>query len=254
MLLRRITKHVKSQNWFAVWIDFVIVVVGVFIGIQVANWNDVRGQRAVEADYLVALESDARFSIENIEGVIERMEVAQQARKKLYDIGAGRDTADGDTPIDDLLQGALLNIQRLNVRQVAFDALTSSGQLSVIDDHELVSELQALDTSIEVAQRWEQESIDFTLDFTDPYLIKEADTENIMIANLIGFGRSVEWIKGNDRPGLSAQKLNSLHFKNLLLYQAEITRGRLFVTEACLEQHKKVLALISARQSELPAR
>ena len=42
MLLRRITKHVKDQNWFAVGIDFVIVVVGVFIGLQVANWNDDR--------------------------------------------------------------------------------------------------------------------------------------------------------------------------------------------------------------------
>ncbi len=39
MILRRITEHVKAQNWFAVAIDFVIVVVGVFIGIEVSNWN-----------------------------------------------------------------------------------------------------------------------------------------------------------------------------------------------------------------------
>ncbi|MEL6568824.1 MAG: DUF6090 family protein [Pseudomonadota bacterium] len=42
MLLRRITKHVKEQNWFAVGIDFVIVVIGVVIGIQVSNWNETR--------------------------------------------------------------------------------------------------------------------------------------------------------------------------------------------------------------------
>ena len=47
MLLRRITQHVKTQNWFAVGIDFIIVVVGVVIGIQVANWND---HRAVHAN------------------------------------------------------------------------------------------------------------------------------------------------------------------------------------------------------------
>jgi hypothetical protein len=40
VLLRRITEHVKDQNWTAVAIDFVIVVVGVFIGIQVSNWNE----------------------------------------------------------------------------------------------------------------------------------------------------------------------------------------------------------------------
>jgi hypothetical protein len=30
MILRRISAHVKDQNWFAVGVDFVIVVIGVF--------------------------------------------------------------------------------------------------------------------------------------------------------------------------------------------------------------------------------
>ena len=42
MLLRSLTKHVNDQNWIAIGIDFIIVVVGVFIGIQVANWNEAR--------------------------------------------------------------------------------------------------------------------------------------------------------------------------------------------------------------------
>lgn len=42
MILRRLTRHVKDQNWFAVGLDFLIVVIGVFIGIQVSNWNDAR--------------------------------------------------------------------------------------------------------------------------------------------------------------------------------------------------------------------
>ena len=32
MISRSIAEHVKSHNWFAVAIDFVIVVLGVFIG------------------------------------------------------------------------------------------------------------------------------------------------------------------------------------------------------------------------------
>lgn len=42
MLPRRVIEHVKNQNWTAVALDFVIVVAGVFIGIQVSNWNDAR--------------------------------------------------------------------------------------------------------------------------------------------------------------------------------------------------------------------
>lgn len=30
----------RAQNWTAIAIDFVIVVVGVFIGIEVSNWNE----------------------------------------------------------------------------------------------------------------------------------------------------------------------------------------------------------------------
>ena len=43
MILRRISEHVKAQNWFAVGVDLVIVVVGVFIGIEVQQWADAQG-------------------------------------------------------------------------------------------------------------------------------------------------------------------------------------------------------------------
>lgn len=39
MILRRIREHVIAHNWFAVGIDLVIVVLGVFLGTQVSNWN-----------------------------------------------------------------------------------------------------------------------------------------------------------------------------------------------------------------------
>ena len=58
MLVRRVTEHVKAQNWFAVGLDFVIVVVGVFIGIQVANWNEERQLAAQERTYLAQLRDE----------------------------------------------------------------------------------------------------------------------------------------------------------------------------------------------------
>ena len=39
LLLRRIGTHLREQNWFAVIAEFLIVVTGVFLGIQVSNWN-----------------------------------------------------------------------------------------------------------------------------------------------------------------------------------------------------------------------
>ena len=38
MRLRSISKNLKEQNWFAVILDFLIVVLGVFLGVQMGNW------------------------------------------------------------------------------------------------------------------------------------------------------------------------------------------------------------------------
>ena len=63
MLLRRITKHVQDQNWFAVFLDFCIVVFGVFIGIQVAKWNEARALKAQERSHLILIQEEVNRNI-----------------------------------------------------------------------------------------------------------------------------------------------------------------------------------------------
>jgi hypothetical protein len=58
MLLRRVIEHVKAQNWTAVALDFVIVVTGVFIGIQVSNWNAAQADRQRAYGYLERIRDD----------------------------------------------------------------------------------------------------------------------------------------------------------------------------------------------------
>jgi hypothetical protein len=58
MILRRVMEHVRTQNWFAVGLDFGIVVIGVFVGIQVSNWNQERVGAEQQQRYLERLESD----------------------------------------------------------------------------------------------------------------------------------------------------------------------------------------------------
>ena len=58
MILRRITEHVKAQNWFAVALDFLIVVVGVYVGLQAQQWTVERERRASEQRYFSRLHGD----------------------------------------------------------------------------------------------------------------------------------------------------------------------------------------------------
>ncbi len=72
MLLRSMTKHVKDQNWFAVALDFFIVVFGILIAFQVTNWSDARATRISERDFLARLHGDI---------------VELQERRAFYDTG-----------------------------------------------------------------------------------------------------------------------------------------------------------------------
>ena len=80
MLLRRITQHVKNQNWFAVLLDFLIVVVGVFIGIQVANWNDGRAERNQASDLVMRMVAETSASSKELEEyTIVHQEISRKA-------------------------------------------------------------------------------------------------------------------------------------------------------------------------------
>lgn len=49
MIYRRFAANLRAQNWMAIGIELAIVVVGVFIGMQVSNWNQARiEQRATQ--------------------------------------------------------------------------------------------------------------------------------------------------------------------------------------------------------------
>ena len=58
MILSRISHAVRTQNWFAVALEFVIVIAGVVIGFQVNAWAEGRNDRAAERVILLQLRED----------------------------------------------------------------------------------------------------------------------------------------------------------------------------------------------------
>lgn len=58
MILSRLISHVKAQNWTAVALDFIIVVMGVFLGLQAQAWSVERARQKSEREYLTRLHDE----------------------------------------------------------------------------------------------------------------------------------------------------------------------------------------------------
>jgi len=89
MLLRRVTQHVREQNWTAICIDLVIVVVGVFIGIQVSNWNEERESHNAERAFIGAVRDEIAQNISDTHGFVEMLtSVREHGYRSLESFGA----------------------------------------------------------------------------------------------------------------------------------------------------------------------
>ncbi len=137
MLLRRVIEHVRRQEWTAIAIDFVIVVVGVFIGIQVANWNEGRVNDARATRYLERIQSDLEADLGNYRDRISFWAaVSDYGRSGLAYADTGRA---GDVTQWDLL---LAYFQASQVAEfvttgTTYEELKSAGELGLITNIEL---------------------------------------------------------------------------------------------------------------------
>ncbi|MEM9014355.1 MAG: hypothetical protein AAGB02_04525 [Pseudomonadota bacterium] len=135
MLLRRITEHVKAQNWTAVALDFVIVVVGVFIGIQVANWNDSRNDLRLEQDYLDRLAVDMALTLSKFS---ETADLYRQRKATSTQLISAATTS--STSGDNLVAAARSfftsgwTTPQFNPVDATFQDLSSTGNLQLIRD------------------------------------------------------------------------------------------------------------------------
>lgn len=63
MIFRRFSENIGKQHWSAIGIDLIVVVVGIYIGLQADAWMAGKQDRDLEVEYLERLLSDMESSI-----------------------------------------------------------------------------------------------------------------------------------------------------------------------------------------------
>jgi hypothetical protein len=69
MSLRTIAARIRQHDWTAVAIELLVVIAGVFIALQVSNWNDDRKEAARGREYLQRLHDDMAQDVANLDAI-----------------------------------------------------------------------------------------------------------------------------------------------------------------------------------------
>lgn len=142
MILRRIIAHVRDQQWTAIALDFVIVVAGVFVGIQASNYNTERAERRLESEYAdrIVADLDQILTTAQYQRDFER----EKSRQAMMAVGLTSQPASDRKSLE---LGNLLTLMffRLspNYESPTFNDLQNSGRIALIRDAELRKKLSA---------------------------------------------------------------------------------------------------------------
>lgn len=101
MILRRLTANLRAQNWTAIGIEFLIVVVGVFMGTQVSNWNQGRLEKQATERMLQQLVPELRNQLEFFDSASRYFATTRRFADRAF-VGwrSGAQMSDSDFVID----------------------------------------------------------------------------------------------------------------------------------------------------------
>ncbi|MBT8141668.1 MAG: hypothetical protein HKN88_05670 [Gammaproteobacteria bacterium] len=165
MLFRRIKAHIEKENWFAVFLDFLIVVVGILLAFQITNWNEDWVDSKRESQILAAIQKDlltdqkvlntgiemanlninvgnyllSKAGLASIQKIVVPVEVGVILSQTEFEV-----TVPGALPeqVTSNLWKHVAFRYHPTQSNAAFSSLVTAGDLTIISDVDLASELQ----------------------------------------------------------------------------------------------------------------
>lgn len=136
MILRRLSQSLKQQNWTAIWIEFVLLVLGVFLGIQVSNWNADRVDRVKSAVVTERLKADLRAEGWRYRLILAYFEDVHDASEAAADALSGKALLSNEALLVNAYRATQYK-QGASTR-ATYDELISTGNIGLIRDRTLL--------------------------------------------------------------------------------------------------------------------
>lgn len=132
MILKRLAEAFRKQEWFTVFVEFVIVVAGIFLGLQANEWAQQRQDREHERAAIERLFLESQNADRLVNGYLQQTLRLNQMRRNAVQF------ADSNAPVPENELPLKIGINTLArfpmvlPVSVAYDELRSSGQMQLI--------------------------------------------------------------------------------------------------------------------------
>lgn len=138
MILDRLSRAFRQQNWFAVAIETLIVIVGVVVGFQITAWGNARAERAEEQELLRGLQGEFTEVLADLELQVAKHQRVERAVVATLEAlaEAERSGATHATVSDTTLAWALVPTTT-QFSQGVLDGMLTTGRLGLIRDADL---------------------------------------------------------------------------------------------------------------------
>jgi len=191
MILRRLVTALRKQSWLTVVLELVVVVVGIFLGLQVDSWNDARKDRVLEQQYVASLKADFQADIEELDEAIALAKYrAQLGRLLISTIDKGRVEGDPNEFIWAVFSSFLLNYP--SYTRATINDLLSTGNLQLLQDSNLKAAVAEYYTDIEYREQWKTNwrEMQIAMEHTLPHLLDF----DVIEAGSLRYSGGPDWI------------------------------------------------------------
>ncbi len=189
MIIRRFVTALRQQDWATVTIEFLIVVLGIFAGLEAASWNQNRTDRLDERAFLLRIQTELQQSVSKTqqsidfqrrhagygEVVIEALSTCHLSREKQNEFASGI-----------YLLGKYNGAAFI---RASIEELLASGRLHIIENTELRQRL------VQLLQEYE-DHVFFMSDVQQraaPHIVYVDSKTPIIVTHPIGGGADVAW-------------------------------------------------------------
>ncbi len=133
MILARLAKALRRQDWQSVVVEILVVVVGILFALQLDTWNESRKDRNLEQIYLQRLSADLQGDIDGFKNL---RRIFQEKFEFIEEIKSGFTPEhiehDARSWLERLRYSLYVSLP--SVRSATFDELAGSGQLAIIQN------------------------------------------------------------------------------------------------------------------------